>query len=95
MPEKPLESVIHGLFYDLLRAAGVTINAEQNEKVRVQSSKLAGIIQREATVAALLAVRNFQTVINKAFEAVEADMNDLKKGMGTKEVMVMKTSGKI
>ncbi len=74
MVKKPLGEQINDSFHDLFRAAGITINNQQIERVRTISEKLGRVLDKEARLAAIEQISAFQTIIIRSFAGVEKDV---------------------
>lgn len=79
MVKKPLGEQINDSFHDLFRAAGITINNQQIERVRTISEKLGRVLDKEARLAAIEQISAFQTIIIRSFAGVEKDIKEIKK----------------
>lgn len=66
---------IAGAFYDMFRAAGVTLTPTGHlEKVRGAAARLAASIEHRGEVKAIEVIELLQTAVTEAFKAMEKDL---------------------
>lgn len=63
-----------GFFYDVMKAAGMTMTVSSPERVREVGAKMAASLERAARRKAIEVVKILQTEVVKAFEAYEAEL---------------------
>lgn len=65
---------IDGIFYQLFRAAGISIGQDGTERIREIATKLAQSIEHRGEVKAVEVIRILQKSVTSAFLALEKDI---------------------
>ena len=68
----PFDQMIFQLFFDIIRASGVGLNLDQNEKMRGASTRLAVAMDAQVQLTCLEHLKTFQGNAKEAVEALEA-----------------------
>lgn len=83
MSKQPFDEIIHGLFYDIVRSAGVSLNGNQLAKIRIQTAKLATVIEVQAELKAIEVAKRLQLAVTKGFKDMAKDIAKLENKINT------------
>lgn len=81
MTDQSFDEVLHGLFYDVIRSAGVSLTGDQLAKVRVQTGRLALAIEKQAEQKAIEVARRLQVAVADGFKAIAEDVVKVEKAV--------------
>lgn len=72
--EQSFGEIFHGLFYDVIRSAGVALNSDQLAKVRQRTDILAKAIEVQAERKAIEVAKRLQKATSDGFHLMAEDI---------------------
>jgi uncharacterized membrane protein YgaE (UPF0421/DUF939 family) len=81
MPKQAFNEILHSLFYDILRSAGVSLTPQQLEKVSKETAKLAKAIDIRTEEKSIEVIKRLQSAVVTSFESVAKDIVKVERGI--------------
>ncbi len=70
-PRKPLDEALYGMFYDVTKAIGLSLNPEQNEKLRARCERLATLFEKVMRDTTVQFAEQLQKATKKGFSKTD------------------------